>query len=183
MANDANHDNDLNIQVVRLKPEHKFSGLKLGHENFAPLKTFIRKVAQDYESQRLARTYVALLDEVPKAYISIVSGEIATDNPQDNNLVNNEDYPYKHYPALKIARLAVDSRMRGTGIGTILVDLALGVANERVCPWVGCRFVVVDAKKESVKFYEKYGFTLLDTPDNRNSESPIMFIDLLKAGE
>lgn len=93
-----------------------------------------------------------------------------------------EDYSYSSFPAVKIARLLVDSRYRGApyGLGRLLVSLALGITKDEVCPAVGCRFVMVDAKKESVKFYEKCGFRALNTDENKERDIPVMFIDLLK---
>lgn len=92
------------------------------------------------------------------------------------------DYNYDHYPAIKIARLAVDRRYARIGIGKTLVELGLAIVVEEICPRVGCRFVVVDAKRESVSFYErKCGFTALDTPANLSSERPVMFLDVHKA--
>jgi hypothetical protein len=52
-----------------------------------------------------------------------------------------------------------------------------------LCPAVGCRFVIVDSKKSSVGFYEKQGFTLIDTKENRGRSEPVMFIDLHKAAK
>jgi ribosomal protein S18 acetylase RimI-like enzyme len=92
-------------------------------------------------------------------------------------------YAYKQYPAVKIARLLVDARQRNLGIGESLVELALGTTKGNVCPFVGCRFVVVDSKEEAVSFYERRGFTLLDTPENKKRSEPIMFIDLYKIPE
>ena len=47
-------------------------------------------------------------------------------------------------------------------------------------PHVGCRFLTVDSKQQSIKFYEKRGFRLLDTEHNKQQENPVMFIDLAK---
>jgi predicted N-acetyltransferase YhbS len=82
---------------------------------------------------------------------------------------------------VKIARLAVDTSLRGQGIGAALVDFSLGVIKTQICPWVGCRFVVVDSKKTAVSFYsDECGFTILDTEENRKLDSPILFMDLYK---
>jgi hypothetical protein len=61
-----------------------------------------------------------------------------------------------------------------------MVDLALGIAKREVCPSVGCRFVMVDSKKGSVKFYERCGFTMLNTASNRGRTEPVMYVDLGK---
>ena len=92
---------------------------------------------------------------------------------------------------MKISRLLVDSRYRRQGdrwadearLGEALVQFALGLAVEQVCPAVGCRFVVVDAKSDAVGFYRKMGFTLLDTQANRARPEPVMFVDLHKTNE
>ncbi|WP_368773611.1 GNAT family N-acetyltransferase [Mesorhizobium sp. M7A.F.Ca.MR.362.00.0.0] len=79
---------------------------------------------------------------------------------------------------MKIARLAIDDRHAGKKLGLALVEFALGIAKTNICPMVGCRFAIVDSKEKSVGFYEKCGFTLLDTADNRALEHPFMYLDL-----
>lgn len=132
----------------------------------------------------MARTYGAFSVDAPNkliAYITLVCGQIELEDP---DLGDGVDYRYDHYPAVKIARLATDSRLRKSGIGKALVDFSLGVIRHQVCPWVGCRFVVVDSKQTAVKFYEdKCGFTLLDTEENRKLDSPLLFLDLYKVGK
>lgn len=45
-------------------------------------------------------------------------------------------------------------------------------------PHVGCMFVVLDAKQQSMKFYEKHGFRKVDTAENSRLEHPVMFVDI-----
>lgn len=114
-------------------------------------------------------------------YITLVCGEVVTDDG-DDCLIEGVDYRYRQYPAVKIARLAVDkSLQRRAGLGRHLVDIALGTARREVCPSVGCRFVMVESKKNAVKFYERCGFTMLDTAANKERDEPVMFVDLSKA--
>ena len=89
---------------------------------------------------------------------------------------------YNHYeflPAVKIARLAVDTRYRAKGIGSTLVDYAVALIQDKVAENVGCRFVVTDAKSEAVSFYQKQGFILLDSEGNQSTEHHLMFLDLV----
>lgn len=65
-------------------------------------------------------------------------------------------------PALRIARLAVDSRAQGQGVGAELLKQALILAR-RTAEAVGCIGVVVDAKPDAVAFYERYGFEPVTT--------------------
>lgn len=173
----------LSIVVKQIKPGDRLTGLSLGEAAFTPLKTFLQKHAQKYEAQSLSRTYAAFRSDNAKVagYVTLVCGEVVTDDGDDSLVCEpGLKYLYNHYPAVKIARLAVDKSLAGFGLGRALVSLALGQAKRVVCPTVGCRFVVVDSKKEAVKFYEKCGFTLLDTATNRQRDEPVMFIDLNK---
>ncbi len=171
----------IDIEIARIKPEFKFSGFSLGDALYTPLKIFAKKHANSFEEASLCRTYVAIVNGSQRAYVSIVSGEVVTDIVDNAALGEGVEYNYKHYPAIKIARLAVDKKVRGLGVGRALIDVSLGIANEQVRPWVGCRFAMVDAKRNSVDFYKKCGFTLLNTSENLSRDEQVMFIDLMKA--
>lgn len=165
------------IDIRLLEPGDLCTGLSAGHADYAPLKTFFKKYARAFHEQSLAITYVAIDVTAGKlvGYITLICSQISTDLA----LVGG-GFPYGDYPAVKIARLLMDSGYRSKGIGKALVDLAVGIAKAEISPKIGCRFVVVDSKKRAVEFYQKRGFTLLDTPDNAASPSPLLFIDLLK---
>lgn len=184
-------DDQGEFELRLIEPDDRLKGLSSGDAAFTPLKIFIEKHAKGYHQQSLARTYGLFKTvEVPgkkagaapvsktsiAGYITLVCGEI------DANGAGQvaDGYTYSHFPAMKIARLMIDSNLRKKRWGEQLVEFAVGTAKDIICPAVGCRFVVVDAKKESIRFYERCGFTLLDTDDNRERESPVMFLDLHK---
>lgn len=174
----------IEIEIRQIQPGDKLTGLSLGDARFAPLKIFLQKHAKTYEDQSLSRTYAAFNvaeDNRIAGYVTIVCGEVVLADG-DGPLIADEGlrYLYNQYPAVKIARLAVDRRVQRLGIGEALVNLSLGIAKEYVAPNVGCRFVMVDSKKDAVNFYDRQGFTMLDTPANREREEPVMFIDLSK---
>lgn len=173
----------LGISIRHIEPGDRLTGLSLGEAEFAPLKTFLQRHAHAYEAQNLARTYGAFDAESGRivGYVALVCGEVVLDDG-DARLVQEPGlkYLYDHYPAVKIARLAVDRRVGGRGLGRQLVNLALGLAKGIVSPAVGCRFVIVDAKKGAVRFYERCGFTLLDTAANKERDEPVLFLDLNK---
>lgn len=172
-----------------LEAGDRVAGLKLGSEAFTPLKTYLQRHAKNHQSASLARSYVAvenrLGQDAPQVigYMTLVAGEVSIEG-NDDGLVDDDaedvSYPYLQYPAVKIARLAVDSRARGRDIGRDLVSLAIAITQEEVAAAVGCRFLMVDAKTDSVAFYEKVGFTMLDTPTNRARDEKVMFIDIHK---
>ncbi|MCJ2135367.1 GNAT family N-acetyltransferase [Methylobacterium sp. J-026] len=145
------------------------------------LKIYFRKDSERARRELITQTYVA----VPKnsiiscilGYISLMSAEIAfagtysiPDKPRADR--------YPTQPAIRIARLAVADGARGCGVGRDLLSLSISIAIDHVCASVGCRFLITNAKPESVGFYGKYGFALLDTDENRASIAPIMWLDL-----
>ncbi len=174
----------LNIKVKQIEAGDKLTGLSLGDADFTPLKTFVQRHAWSYERQSLARTYAAFDADTDKlkAYITLVCGEVEIAHGDAPPIDKEEGgYAYLQYPAVKIARLAVDKGLKGKGLGKQLVTMALGIAKGQICPAVGCRFMMVDSKAKSIEFYEKCGFTFLDTAGNRERDAPVMYIDLSKA--
>lgn len=71
-----------------------------------------------------------------------------------------ERFPAYPLPILRLARLGVDRRAQGRGIGLGLLAHVLGVALAQR-DTVGCVGVVADAKPGAVAFYERLGFAPL----------------------
>lgn len=175
---------DDDIDIRELDSSCKLNKFSSGDAAFQPLKTFLQKQALDFHNGSIAKTYVAVSvldkDEVnPTAigYVTVVCSEIALVNAYIVNDCQKAN-AYDSLPALKIARLAVDAKHRKKDIGKKLVDLVIAIAADVVAPSVGCRFIITDAKREAISFYQKIGFTMLDTDENRSSDTPVMFIDL-----
>jgi len=86
-----------------------------------------------------------------------------------------DSYPYHKFPCVRIARLAVDKRFERRGIGRFLLSVAIGkavsVSNE-----IGCRYITVDSKPESLGFYEKHNFKIVNK--YRHSTYPKMYLDM-----
>ena len=160
----------------------KVNKLKLRQEDGA-LSAFLQRSSGRFHSTNVAKTYVYVdaLEAAPQkvfAYITILASEISKDNGASTD--DLPDFNYKFYPAVKIARLAVDIKLHGKGFGKNLVSYALAIVKRQIMPHVGCRFMTVDANKPAVDFYRKCGFTLIDTSDNLGRDSPVMFVDLSK---
>ena len=162
------------LELRLIQPSDKLTGLSTGHADFQPLKTFIQRDAKNFHQQNLARTYGLFDGATLVGYLTLVCGEVDANGAGEAA----PGFRYSHYPAIKIARLLIDSSLRGKSWGAQLVEFAVGTAKHIICPAVGCRFVVVDAKQQSIGFYERCGFTLLDTAENRARQSPVMFLDL-----
>jgi GNAT superfamily N-acetyltransferase len=170
------------INLRELEPGDIVTGLSLGEAQFNPLKTFLRRDAKKYHSTDLGKTYAVFQPDDKNrviAYITLVCGEIVVEENAPA-IDDDVDYRYPSFPAVKIARLAVDRRFRDRDLGSLLVQFALGTIKRHICARVGCRFAVVDAKKASVEFYKKQGFTFLATTANEQRDEPVLFIDLAK---
>ncbi|MFZ2725786.1 MAG: GNAT family N-acetyltransferase [Methylococcaceae bacterium] len=172
--------------IIRLiSPQDKIKGFKTGDATFQPLKTFLQNQAVDFQTALVAQTYVAiLLNEEAKDTGKIIGFITLTCSEVDlRNGYTIDDCPhankYDSLPAVKIARLAVDSRYRRKGIGETLVSLAVTIAIEIIAPQIGCRFLITDSKLQSITFYERNGFIFLNTACNRIKDNPVMFMDLL----
>lgn len=173
------------IIIRSIQADDRSGAFKTGDSLFQPLKTFLQNQAQEFQAGQIACTYVAVRADQPNqiiAYITLICSEI--DVRAGYELQGSQHAQrYDSLPAVKIARLAVDSRYRSLGIGESLIATAVSIANDEIAPHVGCRFLVTDAKQASVSFYTRMGFTLLDTAANREAEQPVMFVDLAKLGD
>jgi ribosomal protein S18 acetylase RimI-like enzyme len=175
----------VSFAIRSIRPDDILNKLSLGTEESAPLKAFLRREAIKYEKAFLARTHV-LVDEQDKerrgrvwGYITLAACDVQT---TEQNCPEEEAGWNRKFaiPAVKLARLAVDKNLQGKGLGTHLVDWAMSLILDHVGSRIGCRLLVTDAKRQSIGFYEKLGFTMLDTEDNKRQASPVMFVHLPK---
>lgn len=169
----------MSVVLRELEPGDIVTRFSLGESAFTPLKTFLQKKSKDYHSQNISKTYVLIKPEtvIVIGYVSLVCSQIELTG---NNAISG--VPYPGYPCIKIVRLAVDKDWKNEGLGTTLVNLSVSVTKTKIMPYVGSRFLVVDSKASSIPFYEKCGFTLLDTEVNKKAKYPLLFIDLHKLG-
>lgn len=175
------------IEKLILRPIHpndNLNLLSLGNAEFTPLKIFLQKNALDFHQYEIAKTYV-LVEENSSAprvwgYITIMSSEIVILNHDDRPQETLSTSRYEAFPAVKIARLAIDKRLHKQGYGAQLLNWCISHVRIAIMPYVGCRFLVVDSKKNSVQFYAKSGFELLEIDTEDSKEYPMMFLDLYK---
>ena len=171
------------LVLRELQPGDNTKKLSLGKVEFQPLKSYLRNIADKFHKTNIAKTYVLVPDgeSSPRVwgYITFTCSQISLEGSYFMSDCK-EANKYEALPAVKIARLAVDKEIKGNGHGSTLIDFAIWFIIDSIMPNVGCRFLITDAKKDAVKFYEKTGFTMLDTPGNKRSTHPVMFVDLHK---
>lgn len=176
--------------ILPINDHHRSGSFKSGDQEFLPLKTFLQKEAVKFKKGFIAQTYIIIDDNERTdrnkpvleygykilGYITLTCSEVAIEGYKLEGCESAERYA--SLPAVKIARLAVDKRAQGKKIGKQLFEYALMVAKDEIMPRVGCRFLITDAKKNAISFYEKQEMQLLDTDENKRKEHPVMFIDL-----
>jgi GNAT superfamily N-acetyltransferase len=150
------------VRIEALGPGHR--ALLADFENqHGSLVEYLRRYALRHgKKDLLARTFVAI-DDAPAGprlagyfSLSTVSVERASID-RDPNLSLLPRFPI---PGVLLARLAVDARVQGQGLGRYLFEEALGLTLElaRTGP-VAFRLFVTDAIDESAaRFYERRGF-------------------------
>jgi GNAT superfamily N-acetyltransferase len=174
-------DNTSELILRPIEPEDKTSGFSLGSEEARLLKAFLHKDAKKYHSANISKTFV-LVEMVTnpkiKGYLTLVCSEISHEGSIE--LMECPQASKYNYPAIKLARLAIHKDIQRKGYGRGMIDWCIAHVTKNIMPHTGCRFLVVDSKPSAVRFYGKAGFTILDTPGNRECLSPVMYIDLHK---
>ena len=144
------------IFVRRLEPRDDRSAFRSG--NIELDRFFQRYAGQNQFRHHIGTTYVAVHGDQITGFVTVSSGEMVADNLTKNLRRGLPAYPL---PILRLARLAVDERFQGHGIGRHLLRTMLELALE-MRDRVGCIGVVVDAKQDAVTFYSSLGFKPID---------------------
>jgi hypothetical protein len=117
------------------------------------------------------------------AYMSLINDAIKL-NATEKEL-HHLDYPFRTIPAMKIAKLAVSKthREQYKSIGTYMIYLATGIAEDTNEIHSACRFITVDADIEHdpnvTAFYTKNGFIPNGEMNNRRSKTISMRKDIM----
>jgi GNAT superfamily N-acetyltransferase len=147
-------------RVVEIRPlaredeRHHFSCGQADLDRF-----FEHYAGQNQFKLHLAVTYVAVLGGRILGFATVAVSAIERTNIPSPRL--RKRLPSYPLPVLRLARLGVDSRARGLGIGRALVAHVLGLALEHR-DHLGCVGVVTDAKPDAIGFYEALGFVAME---------------------
>jgi len=138
------------------------------------LNEFLLKNSKHYQQELLATTFVIEDETQTLAYYSIFNDSFRIEdisfiskNAFKNFLRLLLPYPKRHlksYPAIKIGRLAISKQAQKFGFGTKIINSIIDYAikqNERCA----CKFILVDAYKNALGFYEKNHFSYFSDKD------------------
>jgi GNAT superfamily N-acetyltransferase len=149
--------------IERFGKDHDRSAFNCGH---AALDDWLKLRASQFEKKDLARTYVALRsgDVVAMGYYSLATHRVTYEALPDDQA---KGIPRIDVPVVLLARLAVDRKVQGQGLGSALLLDAMRRA-ERLSFEVGVRAMEVDAIDEAARtWYLRFGFvSLVDDPNH-----------------
>lgn len=162
-------------EVRALSPDDDRSSFQSGDPDLD--RFFLRYAGQNQFRHHIGVTYVAVDGADILGFVTVSGSHIETAELSDARRRRLPQYPL---PVVRLARLAVDRRAQGRGVGDLLLrfefELALAMVER-----VGCVGVVVDAKPDAVGFYEKYGFEAMEVVQGELGDRPQpkpMFIPL-----
>lgn len=163
------------IEIRPLSRDDDRSGFTCGQ---ADLDRFFEHYAgQNQFRIHLAVTYVALVEGCIVGFATVAPASLERASVPGARL--RKRLPNYPLPVLRLARLGVDLRAQGCGIGRAILrhvlHLALELRNQ-----LGCVGVVTDAKPSAVAFYDSLGFQPLEgTREGRLSSEPMpMFLGI-----
>jgi GNAT superfamily N-acetyltransferase len=156
----------VSLSVRKLRPEDDRSTFESGD---ADLDRFFRRFAgQNQFKHHLGTTYVAEEDGAVLGFATVSAAQIEV---QDLPAAKQGRLPRYPLPVLRLARLAVDKKAQGRGVGLMLLK-AVFVLARSMADELGCIGVVVDAKPQAVSFYQRYGFTELEVVQGQLGDRP-----------
>ena len=169
------------LEFIRLEADTDILPFDCGNTD---LNGFLFDDAKPFLKELLATTFIIHNKAETVAYFNYLNDKIS-----HTDLGNNKDAfikrvstllplgkdKYTSYPAVKIGRLAVSCNSQNQKLGQQILDFTktLFIDNNRT----GCKFITVDAYKNSVDFYTKNGFKFLSSQD-KNSDTRLMYYNL-----
>lgn len=141
-----------------------------------PLNNYLKRHAwANQQKSSIGVTYVAIDEGAPRTVLGYFTLATAS--------VPRDAFPRKYVrglppydlPLILLARLAVDRRFSGKGLGHALISEAFKIAL-RVADDVGCRCIITDAYRERTDWYARYGFIPLEGAAETGPQR--MFLDI-----
>ena len=165
------------IRIERMSEVHDLVSFKSYEKE---LVSFLVEDALDNQKRQISVTYLWFLKpDKLIGYITLLNDRI---NLEGNlkQAFRDKGILYKSLPALKIGRLCVDDKYLRRGLGTHFIDFSIKVAYDIYKNYSGCRFIVLDAKRNNendpIHFYKKQGFKILK--ERKKGTTP-MYLDLV----
>jgi GNAT superfamily N-acetyltransferase len=163
----------LAVNFRRLEVFDATEGFDCGDE---PLNNYLRRHAWiNQQKASIGVSYIAVDEAAPAlvlGYFTLAASSIPRDS-LPKKLVRG--LPSYDLPLILLARLAVDRRFAGRGLGRALLAEAFRISL-RIADEIGCRCMVTDAYRDKIDWYAKYGFLPIEGASEDGPQK--MFLDL-----
>jgi GNAT superfamily N-acetyltransferase len=161
------------LVIRRLEQRDAVENFDCGDE---PLNNYLKRHAwNNQEKSSSGVTYVAVEEDaalVVLGYFTLAMASVARE-AFPNQYVRG--LPPYDLPLILLARLAVDQRFAGRGLGRALIAEVFRISL-RAADEVGCRCIVTDAYRDRAGWYAQYGFVPIEGSAENGPQR--MFLDL-----
>ena len=161
------------VLIRRLEEQDEVKVLDCGDDS---LNNYLNRYAWANQQKRsIGVTYVALDEAAPRTvigYFTLATASVPRDRFPKKYV---RGLPPYDLPLILLARLAVDRRFSGKGLGHALISEAFKIAL-RVADEVVCRCMITDAYRDRTDWYAKYGFVALEGVAESGPQR--MFLDM-----
>lgn len=144
------------VEIRPLRPDDDRSELSCGQADLD--RFFTHYAGQNQFKLHLAVSYVAVVSDRIVGFATVTVGALERASLPGERL--RKRLPAYPLPVLRLARLGVDTRAQGQGVGKALLEHVLRLAADQR-DRLGCIGVVTDAKPDAIGFYESLGFAPL----------------------
>jgi GNAT superfamily N-acetyltransferase len=139
-------------RIEKLRPDHHIEDFDCGRDE---LNRYLLRYAWLNQQAGAAQTYVGLVGDTVIGYHSLTVGHVSREEAPSRLTKGLARHPV---PIMLLARLAVDRRWHGHGVGKALLKDAM-LRTLQAADIAGIRAVAVHAKDEEARrFYEKFDF-------------------------
>ena len=135
--------------VEKLRPDHPIECFDCGREE---LNRYLQRFAWQNQQAGAAQTYIGLAGDAVIGYYTLAVGHVTREEAPERLTKGLASHPV---PIMLLARLAVDHRWQGQGVGKALLKDAM-LRTLQAADIAGIRAFAVHAKDEEVRrFYLK----------------------------
>jgi GNAT superfamily N-acetyltransferase len=139
-------------RIEKLRRDHPVEAFDCGRPG---LNRYLARFAWQNQQAGASQTYVGLVDDAIVGFHTLVVGEVSHEGAPERLTKGLARHPV---PIMLLARLAVDQRWHGRGIGKALLKDALQ-RTLQAADIAGIRAFVVHAKdEEAQRFYRHFDF-------------------------
>jgi GNAT superfamily N-acetyltransferase len=141
-----------NRRVEKLRADHNLESFDCGREE---LNRYLLRYAWQNQQAGAAQTYVGLEDDAVIGYHTLSVGQVSREEAPERLAKGLARHPI---PIMLLARLAVDTRWHGQGVGRALLKDAMQ-RTLQAADIAGIRAFAVHAKDDEARhFYRKFDF-------------------------